>query len=500
MNKLYTLIKKNFKLIIRSKSSALMIVLGPLLLIILVGAAFNTASIYGIRVGAFSESYSALSEAVIYELNQDNYATQKVETEQACIDGIRNGVFHVCAIFPKDLKASDGGQITFYVDNTKTNIVYLITETISAQIGKKSQDLSFQLTKGVTDTLEDIKTEIIDKEALVNQIKSTNQNQQVVAAAIGTGLEEMKLDHKISEIPLGSLQPEVTSTGVTAFNAVEKKIELILDDTSTADNKKTSLLKKVKEINQDIESNKLSINQIQVSFNKMKKDISAVKETGVSSIVNPIESEIKPITTEKTHLNFIFPTLLIMIIMFVSMLLTSTIEIREKTSRVYFKNFITPTSETLFILSNYLTNLIVILLQTTILLGAATYFFYENIVVSLPLLIPALFLISTIFLFFGIILGSFFRTEETSTITVMSIGFIMVFFSSTILPIETLPSVIKTIASFNPFYISELLLNKIILFQAPFSTVSGHFINLGSYLIGTIIITGIVKKITKRQQ
>jgi ABC-type uncharacterized transport system permease subunit len=76
----------------------------------------------------------------------------------------------------------------------------------------------------------------------------------------------------------------------------------------------------------------------------------------------------------------------------------------------------------------------------------------------------------------------------------------MIFFSSAILPIETLPTVIRSIASFNPFFISETLLNKIILFQAPLKNVLEHFLLLSGYLIGIIIITLISKKITKRGQ
>ena len=43
---LISLIKKNSKLIVRSKSSSLVIIFGPLLIIGLVGAAFNTSSLY----------------------------------------------------------------------------------------------------------------------------------------------------------------------------------------------------------------------------------------------------------------------------------------------------------------------------------------------------------------------------------------------------------------------------------------------------------------------
>ena len=503
MKRLFTLVKKNFRLVIRSKASALMVILGPLLLIILVGAAFNTANIYGIRVGVYSEEYSPLAEAVIHELNKGDYATQKVDTEQACIEGVKNSIFHVCAVFPRELKVDLGGNIVFYVDNTKTNIVYLISETISSHIGKKSQDLSFQLTKGIVDTLEDISEEIDDREFLLGEITSLNEKETILLGTITNDLSSMTLNYEKTDIPLGSLRSELakinSSSAGTAFNAVENKIEIILEDTSKADSKKEKSLEKVQTLSQNTESSRFSILQIQKTFNSIKEDISSIQETGVNKIVNPITSDIKPITTQKTHINFIFPTLLIMIIMFVSMLLTSTLEIREKTSKVYFKNFITPTSSTLFTLSNYITNLIIIGIQTTILLGAAAYFFYDGILASIPLLIPAIFLITSFFLFLGIFLGSLFRTEETNTITNISLGFIMIFFSSAILPIETLPAVIKGIASFNPFYISETLLNKIILFQTPLKNVLDHFLILSGYLVGIIIITLVSKKITKRR-
>ncbi len=504
MKKLLTLIKKNFKLIMRSKSSAVMIILGPLLLIILMGAAFNTASVYGIRVGVHSDEYSPLAEAIIYELNQDDYSTQKVDSEQACITGVKNGIFHVCAIFPKNLKVSQGGNIVFYVDNSKTNLIYLVTESISTHIGKKSQDLSLQLTKGIVDTLEYIEEEITDKETLLNQLKTQSEEGEATITLISNDLTEMNLLHEKTDIPLGTLQSQIDSsedsTAITSYNAVEREIESMLEEISFANSKKDKITDRLATLSQNTETNNLAITQMLYSFKTIKEDISSVKETGAGKIVNPIDSEIKPITTEKTHLNFIFPTLLIMIMMFVSILLTSTLEIREKTSKVYFKNFITPTSETSFTISNYLTNLIIISLQTTILVGASAFFFYKEIFSTLHLLIPALLIIASIFLFIGIMLGSIFRTEETNTITAISLGFIMVFFSSAILPIETLSPIIKNIASFNPFYISESLLNQIILFQSQLKNVSSYFLTLSLYLAGTIIATIIVKKISKRRQ
>ena len=62
IQKLYGIIVKNIRLLLRSKSSSLIVILGPLLLVLLVGAAFNTATVYGIKVSVYSESYNSLTD------------------------------------------------------------------------------------------------------------------------------------------------------------------------------------------------------------------------------------------------------------------------------------------------------------------------------------------------------------------------------------------------------------------------------------------------------
>ena len=56
MKNVFRIISKNLKLLIRSKSSALIIILAPLLLILLVGIAFDNANAYGLNIGVFSQS------------------------------------------------------------------------------------------------------------------------------------------------------------------------------------------------------------------------------------------------------------------------------------------------------------------------------------------------------------------------------------------------------------------------------------------------------------
>ena len=99
MKVLFTLIKKNFKLLIRSKFSALIILVGPLLIMLLTGLAFNNTNIYNINIGVFSEEYTEITDSFIEKLRIDQFIVLKTISESACINKIKEGEVHICVIF-----------------------------------------------------------------------------------------------------------------------------------------------------------------------------------------------------------------------------------------------------------------------------------------------------------------------------------------------------------------------------------------------------------------
>ena len=131
---LWNMIKKDFKLILRSKSSSLIVVLGPLLLILLVGAAFNTSNLSGIIVGAYSGSYSALTDSILDEIKEKQFNVVKYDSSDNCVNDLKNGQIHVCAVFPADLKVGAADKIKFYVDSSRINLVYTIIDSVSTGI------------------------------------------------------------------------------------------------------------------------------------------------------------------------------------------------------------------------------------------------------------------------------------------------------------------------------------------------------------------------------
>ena len=497
--KLFALIKKNYKLLVRNRSSGLILVFGPLLLIMLVGLAFNTASPYSIRIAAYSEGYSALTESLLNQLQQKQFTVMKVDAKESCINGVKTNAYNVCAVFPPNLDQEKSGEITFYVDNTKTNLVYAIMDSVSSTVATKSKELTTQMVEAVINVMSITQNELKDKKSIVESMQSSNED---LSKSINSALEETKsisVDFDFETLPISTLEgvlgidTNTSNDAAIVMARMKAKLNELENQIDTANSHVKKSLNELDATKPAITTNIEYAKSLASSFETIEKSMETAKEAGVGKIVSPLTTRIESVVPEKTNLSYIFPTLIVLIIMFVSMLLASALEIRERTSKIFFKNFITPTGSFMFLSANFLTNLSVVLMQLLVLVTAASLFFKDQLIPVITLLLLVLLITASLFILFGMLIGSIFRSEETSVIAVVSISFILLFFSGTIMPLETLPDSIRTIALLNPFYVSQDLLNKIILFNAPFSSILSHIY----ILLGTISLLFVLVFFTK---
>lgn len=482
LNKLAKIVGKNIKLILRSKSSALIMIFGPLFLIMMVGTAFNSASLYGIRVGVYSEEYSDLSNSIIKELSGKNFAVNRIISEEECIKGIKDSILHICTVFPKGLSAENQGQIIFYVDPSRTNLVYSLMDTITSKVATKSDELSLELTTTIINVLKGTGEELSRETVPLNLILISSNKASSLAASSNTLLNQQdfmlkktKFDEQFTTLEnnIEDLKTKFNLSTVVLYGPINRIKDLLTeteDQLKANDQIKSQVLLKLTDIKKESTS---IVNQevsLEESFKDMITKINSVTEKDAKKIVSPINAKIEPIVAEKTYLNYLFPTLVIMVIMFISILLIATLVIREKTSAAYFRNYISPTSDILFITGIYLTSLLIIFVQLILIFGVSYYFFGHSLLKTLPNASLILFIMSLIFTSIGLIMGYIFRTEETGTLGAISLSSIMLFFSNTILPLESMPSIFKQFAQYNPFVIGEDLLRKILLFNYPLTS------------------------------
>ncbi|MFH0876070.1 MAG: ABC transporter permease [archaeon] len=534
--KLLKIIWKNILLLTRSRTSAVIMLLSPLLIILLVGISFSTTSTYNLQIGVYSEKYSDLAESLIGKLDSDSYNIIRYNSQEECVSDIKFGRINTCIVFPSDLSITNekASNIEFYIDQSKINIAYLIINTLSKSVSEKRSEISVELTKNIVDRLFETKKDIDLAKISVAEL---NKENDVLSADILYGKNKIKeLDFTIPEGSnitelktsvtrileslnlskteavraankgldlLDSIESKYPSVNISDFESYKHdfeyinrtvlgKYESIENDTARLDSVISKLERNINELslklntagmaNRDVLDKLTSMNN---SVEKMKADMESLNAlldsainrlneiaiTNPESIVSPIKTEIKPVVKEKTALNYMFPSIVILLIMFIGMLLPSLLIIIEKNSAASFRVFMTPTRNYVFILTNYITSFLVLFFQIAVILFISDYYFKIGISDNLTQIAIALFLIATMFIFAGMLIGYLFSSEETATIASVSIGSVLLFTSGTFFPIESMPAYIIDKIKFNPYLLSTEIFKKLLLFNTKLSEI-----------------------------
>tara|TARA_Y100000034_G_scaffold133260_1_gene198255 strand:- start:2367 stop:3365 length:999 start_codon:yes stop_codon:yes gene_type:complete len=285
------------------------------------------------------------------------------------------------------------------------------------------------------------------------------------------------------------------STKFEDLNVLTKVLGAEMKDFNELTNVRSDLLKTTSELKSAILSTNADVQKVKDSTDFTINRIDAIAVKDVDSIVSPIKTVTKPVTSEESTINFLFPTLIMMVVMFVSILLSSITVIREKISAAYFRNYISPTSNALFIFATYVTNILIIILQLVIVFGVMISI-NPGLSGTLANVSVALLIITSTFILLGMIIGYVFSSEETATIGSISLGTILLFFSNTIVPLETLPQGFRQLANFNIFVIGESILRKLILFESSLKGVTRELGILAIYIAAFILVILIIYRVS----
>lgn len=481
MLKLMHVIIKNYKMIIRSRTSALIFFFGPLLIIFLVCMGFNTSTLHGINVAAHSESYSQLSESLLQNLSDDIYNVEKVGSEQECIDSIRFNGNHVCVVFPKDmaLDNSANNNIQIYADDSRINIADTLVEKLASKVSTQSKEISSGVVSQLLGSMDNINKEVEVGKSSITRLKESNKVEQGSAQSILNLIGE--IDFGYSAIDTGAVLDELedvrdaqnmSSGDISDLKSMVESLTAeytrLSTNLATAKDKATSIQEEGQNIKTALLAAPAKIGEVENSFTNIKNSIDSVKIRNVESIVSPLRTSVKPVTKNRSYLVYVLPPLLMLLVMFSSLLMSSTSIIREKQSSAYFRNFITPTNDGIFILGQYLTDISLITAQITIMLGV-TAMFIPGIPLKIYLLSGVtLLILATIFIFAGMTLGYLFSTGESVTVAAMSAALLLLLFSNTVLPLETLSGFLRTIVEYNPFVVGEGILKRLLVFESVY--------------------------------
>lgn len=555
-------ILKNLKILFRLRASLIAVILGPLIVIFLIGFAFSTSSNIQINIGYHLGDESALSHNFINALQNKSYNLKEFSTQKDCENQIKQGLIHTCIFFPKDFVIQEGksNNITFVVDKSRINIVYTVIDSVSKEIGFESDQLSKGLTDKLLQTLTATSEDVDYNIGSIIKIKRDTQVAQTSTGDIKTKLEHLNLTEEKVNVDFSNdittlnkynnniydKSKAVVQNGMTLVNSIRttanetanlttdannlEALLITLNTTAhTANNKSailsqeallniesaiegvTKLTNKLKTAKSTTDTTKQDIVTLQATLSAVINSIDVVKQNlertahqinsiqikSSEQIINPINTNIQTVTSDKNQLVIMFPYVLLLVIMFIGMLLASTLVVIEKKSKAAFRVFTTPTKDEYFTITTFVTSFIIIAAQVAIILILMKYFFIDifasNILVNLVLIT----LSTTFFIMLGMAIGHFFSNQQGTNMASIFLGAIFLFISNIMLPLESVAPYLQKVAQYNPYVLASEMLRKSILFQSSFQDLQTEIFILLAYSVVILILLIIGQKLSR---
>jgi ABC-type Na+ efflux pump permease subunit len=156
-SKIFNEVKKNIKLIIRNWSSLVVIILGPLILLALVGYALSGSEIHDLSVGLITNEQSIVSD--LQQVMQETATIVSYNLIDDCIDDMKFEKIELCVVIRGNFKpvAKDlaSGEVTFYYDNTRPKVTLLLLTAFKQQLGLTSEQIGVTSAGVILNDLSD---------------------------------------------------------------------------------------------------------------------------------------------------------------------------------------------------------------------------------------------------------------------------------------------------------------------------------------------------------
>lgn len=167
--KLYFIIQKNLRLVFRNWMTFLLLVLGPMLLILVVGFAFSGDELHDIAIGVHAPKEADIQD-VVDALASEDIAIVYFPRIENCIHAMNHSIINICADFSEDFGNGEG-SITFYYDATRYNLVRYILEYLKEQVAITSEQVSLETAEEIFSDIDNFVTDMETGQQQVHELR-----------------------------------------------------------------------------------------------------------------------------------------------------------------------------------------------------------------------------------------------------------------------------------------------------------------------------------------
>jgi ABC-type multidrug transport system permease subunit len=511
--KIFTVVKKNLQIIFNSKLYSLIFILGPIILILISSAVLQDTSLRNIKAGVFIPESTTLSDNILNDLRSRSFRVKLENSLYDCKQNVIDAETHVCISLEKVndpsleryLQEKFYYETVLYVDFSKQRVVWSIIGAVRAVIDQKNNEIRSLMVSDLNSQIDSLIQDIESKEVMLDS--SINEIDSVIDTVDDlSGIEfEIASDLNSVEYSIISAQESLNSLKVVHGPFSSSYFVMIEDSLNSArarlrDAQETLISSNLHDHLEDTESYLRDIKEDLIStkdsIKEVKDGLIQIKNLDINRILNPLPLVYQPVSGGQAggsiegklgFLDYLFPSFLMFFLLFVSLLLSTTLIIRERSSNAYVRNITSKTSGLNFILGNFITCLFLLTLQLIVILVIAKFFLNLDLISNLVSLILVLFISVFIFALIGVALGYIFDSQEASIIAAICFALLFFMLSPLVTPIEMIPNSFSKLVSYSPMVILETKIRMALIFNNIASFSFGEILSLVGLLAITVL-------------
>jgi len=225
--------------------------------------------------------------------------------------------------------------------------------------------------------------------------------------------------------------------------------------------------------------------------------INEITSRAPESVVSPILLSSNRLFGQRTFFDFLLPSLLPLILMFVSLFLASTSLVREKNSGT-LSRILASAVNPLEYAAKKVISYTIVLIPEAILLTVIVSFVYGAFTVfdlaTAIFVFETLVLLLLAFIAIGVVIALYSESEATAFLASLVVGLPLLFLSGILFPFDFMPSSIALIGQASPLTQAVLSMQSVVLYHSP------QAIGFGILIIYAIVFIGIAAFSLRKSQ
>jgi ABC-type multidrug transport system permease subunit/uncharacterized coiled-coil protein SlyX len=299
-------------------------------------------------------------------------------------------------------------------------------------------------------------------DSIVDSLETQSASIPIYQAELNSRVAELNQQSEIVNSSLSKLSSMIGSSSQTNAD-LRGRIAVLRSDMAFIEEKTSNISKSVIELNQSVNRFLGDIIRVTDDLNRTIFILDEYTKKDPSTILRPVRVDERSVFKGKLEIFYRLPGLMSIILLFITLFISSSLIVNERRGGTMARIFLSPISMFFYVFEKMLYLLLLCIISVLSML-IASFVFGVHLPIGLGLVM--VFIVASLaYVSIGILVGSVSKSENTSLLTCLVIGFPLMFLSGAFSPPELMSKAFRVVSQYLPLTLNISLLEKITIYN-----------------------------------